>query len=649
MYMLGMFLFLLGERMIGGEDDWRWGLDGLGLICLVLVLAQLGKLISNVDTDPGQKKSFRVAFMAALAGLSSLGIYSLTTDWGLSLMGHDLLVGSDAEIEAAERYWVVMTCLWMLLWLAGTLPFLAADWVLSRNPMAVDPSAVRRASLSALSLALLLGALAPLNYWTSQQDPATWVEDNSYFKAPAPGDQAKMLVANMTEKVTIYAFFPEADVVRDQVERYLRELEGSGGMLAVEVVDQALEPILAEKLKIRDNGWVAFVKETPAEEEGAEPTLQIERLKFGLAKKRRDLDQSTRNKIKGLDEEILQQLRKIASSKRTIYVTTDHGEMHWDAQAHPLYKIAVLKKYVGGYNYKVESLGVAELSLGVPDDAAMVMVLGAQIPFNESEVDALHEYRRAGGSLLLTLRPAFQQTPDMSPLLSPLGLAFDGSQVLAHGNAYAQVTRGPQDPFFIVSKSYTTHSSVSLVQKQKNVTGPLIMPISGVLSAGGSPQDGAQAQVAIKSLPDTWGETTPMPKYDEASDTSKSTFDLAYAVSGPVDAASSTSEEEGEAAPEEWRVFVTAGSNWVGDDLIDNGRGEPHSMMANTQLIQDMLGWLGHDASIQGSVNTEEDRKVEHTKGAAGWIFYGTTFIVPFVFLFLGWAQLTMRRKGGMA
>ena len=68
MYMLGMFLFLLGERMIGGEDDWRWWLDGLGALCLVLVLVQLGRSMSSHDIDPGQKKSFRVAFVAALVG-----------------------------------------------------------------------------------------------------------------------------------------------------------------------------------------------------------------------------------------------------------------------------------------------------------------------------------------------------------------------------------------------------------------------------------------------------------------------------------------------------------------------------------------------------------------------------------------------------
>ena len=33
MYLLGMFLVLLGERMIGGDDSWRWGLDGVGALC----------------------------------------------------------------------------------------------------------------------------------------------------------------------------------------------------------------------------------------------------------------------------------------------------------------------------------------------------------------------------------------------------------------------------------------------------------------------------------------------------------------------------------------------------------------------------------------------------------------------------------------
>jgi hypothetical protein len=322
MYLLGMFLLLLGERMIGGDDIWRWGLDGIGLACLLGTLGRLA--MESRAAQEGQQAGFRLALGFAGLGLLSLCVYSLSTEWGLEFMGYELLSGVPDVAESAQHYQVFMTCFWMLLWLAGTLPFIAADWVLYCNPMAVDNRAMRQASLSALSTALLLSALFPLNYWVSQQDPSSWVEDHSYFKAPAPGDQAQLLVENLDEPVTAYAFFPEADVVRAQVERYLKSLEG--GLFAVEILDQAMEPTLSEELQIRDNGSIAFVRG-----EGSE--RQIERLKLGLGKKRRDLSESTRSKIRSLDSEVLQKLRKIASSKRTVYVTSGHGELHWGAQS----------------------------------------------------------------------------------------------------------------------------------------------------------------------------------------------------------------------------------------------------------------------------------------------------------------------------
>ena len=71
MYLLGMFLLLLGERMIGGDDSLRWGLDGIGLLCLLSVLVKLGRSMTHPETEVGQQKSYRVAFVAALVGISS--------------------------------------------------------------------------------------------------------------------------------------------------------------------------------------------------------------------------------------------------------------------------------------------------------------------------------------------------------------------------------------------------------------------------------------------------------------------------------------------------------------------------------------------------------------------------------------------------
>ena len=51
----------------------------------------------------------------------------------MARMGHDLMSTVAEDKQAAERYWVFTTCLWLLVWLLGSLPFVAADWVLHQE------------------------------------------------------------------------------------------------------------------------------------------------------------------------------------------------------------------------------------------------------------------------------------------------------------------------------------------------------------------------------------------------------------------------------------------------------------------------------------------------------------------------------------
>ena len=117
MYLLGMFLVLLGERMIGGDDSWRWGLDGVGALCILVVLIQLGRDMMSSQSKTGQRQSHRLTFGFAALGSLSLVIYAFTTDWGMAQMGHDLMSTVAEDKQAAERYWVFTTCLWLLVWL----------------------------------------------------------------------------------------------------------------------------------------------------------------------------------------------------------------------------------------------------------------------------------------------------------------------------------------------------------------------------------------------------------------------------------------------------------------------------------------------------------------------------------------------------
>lgn len=78
LYLVGMLLLLIGERLIGGEDMKRWAFDGASLISLTLALALLVQARNKADDE--QKPAHGTALTWAGVGMFSVVLYALTTD-----------------------------------------------------------------------------------------------------------------------------------------------------------------------------------------------------------------------------------------------------------------------------------------------------------------------------------------------------------------------------------------------------------------------------------------------------------------------------------------------------------------------------------------------------------------------------------------
>ncbi|HEY8211462.1 MAG TPA: ABC transporter, partial [Myxococcaceae bacterium] len=88
---------------------------------------------------------------------------------------------------------------------------------------------------------------------------------------------------------------------------------------------------------------------------------------------------------------------------------------------------------------------------------------------------------------------------------------------------------------------------------------------------------------------------------------------------------------------EEGRVVVLGDSDFLTDTII---RYEGPAYFAF-----DSMKWLVGDESIQGTVNSEVDVPVQHTKENDRFWFYSTIFLGPAFLLGLGLAGT--RRRGG--
>ena len=599
LYLLGMFLVLLGERIFGGDDPARYGLTGVGVL---LAIGGLGLAFSRRNAaSADQRPAHDQALLFGAVGLSSLAIYGLSLDTVVDAIGF-----TDDLAEA--RYGTVITATWPIIWLAGTLPFLAVERSLAVSPLLVMPTRVKEAAGGGLSMALAFALLFPLNYLASQHNQR-W--DFGYFKTASPGTSTQALATGLDTEVRAYLFFPANSDVREEIRTYFDQLDAPN--LQIEFVDHALEPELAKELKVRDNGSIVFAR-------GEGEDLQTENVKVGT-----EFDKA-RRKLKKLDENVREALIKLARDKRTVYFTVGHGEFYWDSDTDPLRKLGAFKRVLTAMNFRVKELGLTDgLATEVPEDADVVVIAGPTLPFLDEELAAIDTFRKKGGALWVLGEPGMT---DLTPVLKPLGVSISTTTTLTSDQNIIPIFRAPKDQNNLVTNKYSTHQSVTTLSRNSDELVFIALGASPVVEEGKVP---FKRTVAMRTLAEVWADDGDYKLEAEAGER-RQTFNLLVAASGP-------GEGDGE-----FRTLVIGDATWATDAVLD-----PRRTPANVQLIADSIAWLAEDEALGGTVESEEDVKIEHSKEGQGWMFYGTGFIVPLGLLGLGVARIRLRKKGGAA
>ncbi len=288
----------------------------------------------------------------------------------------------------------------------------------------------------------------------------------------------------------------------------------------------------------------------------------------------------------------------------------------------PARTIEGMKSELKRLNFKVSELGAAQgLASEVPEDAELVLVMGPTEAFLEEELSALDAYRRAGGALWVAMDPGSKA--DLNPLLEPMGLAYDGSAMLVGSTNVWVATRRITDRYNIFTNKTSTHPSVTTLSRNSK-TRALLTPLAAPLTVLDNGDH--KVEVTVRSLPEVWLDTTPNVRFDATGEEKKG-WPLSVAVNGG----------EGD---QEFRTLVTGDATWASDLVL------PLSM-GNQEFLRDGLSWLVDEPSQAGTVNSEEDVKIRHTKGDDAWLFYGTTLVIPVVLLGFGLLRVRARRKDG--
>ena len=629
LYISSLITLLIGERLFSGSTELRY-LFSVGSVLFVfgaLFVALQNKKLALEH----QVKAYQYPLFLLGAALLGHLIYLLSTDAGLSLFSQDP--------EGEHKLKIILQATAILFWGCTAPPLLALAKLHASSHRHLQDGPAKQILFQWLGAAFAFASLAPLNY-VAQAENIRW--DLGYFKTAAPGSSTMSLAKNMAEPIQVYLFYPSSSEVRQELRGYFNQLENSS--LEISYLDHALEPDLSKELKVRDNGYIAFVR-------GSGEEQQVERLKIPV-----DFD-SAKRKLKKIDGDVREKLLKMAKGPRVVYLTTGHGEFHWksDKERGKEEQINDLKKVLKSFNYSVKELSLANgLGNKIPEDAGMVMLLGPQTDLLPTELEALIDYRNSGGSLLIALEPT-GSTP--TTLLEELKLSFEPSSYLVNSRVFVPRKNADVDRRNLATNKFSTHASVTTLSLRSKELA-VIFPEVGALRL----MTGSKAKATIRSLEETVldsdgnlksseGEEAKVWEIgvaieEEITSSSQDNASLETATSESGKAASSdvaedtpsSSETEEERDKLKSRTLVFADATWLSDILLLQNKG-------NGQAFIDGVAWLMDEPDAGGSVEDERDVKVQHTKEGQGWIFALSSLLIPITVVIFGLVRVRLRKK----
>lgn len=581
---LALLLAFVGERLIGNGSG-RVAFDVAAGLCFAIGGGWRLLLTFGLD-GAARKTSLALALINGLL-LLALGCYALSINF-------------ESESKAAAA----LAISFVLLLVLGLGPLLAVELVTWRmRPAAfVEWRRVQSALASGLSLALMVAALAMLNYAAAQRP---WRRDLSFGAPTKPSPATLSLLQAAPAPVEIFIFLERGSTVLPEVRDYFDGLKAAGAK--IDVLDQAADPELAKLLKITGNGNI-----------GLRSGERTGRWYLGT-----DLD-SARPRLKKMDSELRTQLAVLTVAKRNVYFTVGHGERP-DAAGGGADAIGgkKLRDLVRSFNGTVKSLGLAEgLGSRIPDDADLVVVFGPTGPFLPQELAALRDYLKRSGALFVMLDA--DSKAGLEPLLADLGLQLAPGEA-DNDQAFVQQSYTDADHAFIAATSFGSHKATRTLSAAQGRAQVAFLSAGHLLRPADAPAT-AKNTFLIKSMPQGFADLNQNRRFDADSE-KRGPLNLAAAVELPIE------------GKREDRVAVIADSDAFSDFLLAN--------QANAVFAIELLAWLLREDALGGDVAIEEDVPIRHTRdGDAAW-FYGTTFAAPALVLAggLGFVYRKRRRR----
>ncbi len=641
---VGLFFIFLGERAFAHAGGAATVLTYLGAF---LVVASTAVRAVGFARSRGKRRRVELILLACHIGvLVSLAIFFFSPDYS-SISGMDPKKAAHAE--------TMVTITWTVLMLASLMPMIMAEVALgisNRGELALTASdndedasvnsyRVSSMATSGLTIALALSFLMATCNYASQKNIR---KDVSYFRTSSPGSATVAMVANTSQPLKALLFFPDVNEVKDEVKGYFDSLARKGHNLTVEVHDRYRDQDLAEKYKVSKDGTVVLVRETnddaapPAgADDKAKEAAEAGKEKTDSFTVDTDMDKARRNQLRTLDGTVQKSLMKVIRDKMVVYMTVGHGEINDPgsvgalAAKNPDAQAQIIKTILSRLNYQVKNLARDQLTVDVPDDADVVLVMGPRAPLMDAELDALDRYLARGGSLMVALDP--QSKADLGMLSGRLGVTWNGTP-LADDSRPLRMRRSIADNMVILAKDFSSHSSVTTLSRVGSREGGLPFIIAGSFVDApfermADSKKKPKRTYIITSPKTTFRDLNKNFKFDKDTE-KRQAYNLAVAVEDPA--------ATGEAPPEgkEKQIDKTGMRALLFGDVelfIDQIQGR--ALIAQVAFA-DAVKWLSGEEIYAGETVSEKDVRIKHTRARDAKWFYGTIVGAPLLILGLG-------------
>lgn len=503
----------------------------------------------------------------ALAGVGLLGmlIFNSTTWWGLGLtflgvvaLGVFLTANlSDVKEVGRKRSTQVRANL-SLVAVAVVAIVITVNYIVSRHPIRFDLTANQLFTLSSQTTDILKGL---------KQDVT----------------------------VTLLTSGKHSNAEIGKAQALLEEYEKQSTKFHLKVVDVDKNPSEAKRLDIHEYNTVVFESG-----DNRKDVLQRDYITYAFN------GQQPAPKFQGESAFTSALLKMGDTSHPVFYFTTGHGER--DRNNPQGEGLNTFQEMLQKENYEIRDLNL--LTSGkIPDDAAVIAIVGPGHPFQPSEIKLLRDFVKKGGKIVAMVDPTMSSGLD--PLLKDFGAKL-GNDLVVDTTSFAY------PDIRAVIPQYESHPIVSKLADQRLAT---IMPFGRSVEKVDPGLKGATATVLMQSTDKGYGETDLKDKALK--------YHAGLDLKGPVPMAVASEWPLPDKPDTVARLVVFGNSTFVTNQMVQ--------APGNIDLGLNSFSWVvGDDSKISIHPKEDENRVLNLSNVGTHFISYLTILVLPGAVLVAG-------------